>query len=122
MTARTMVTSSDTFKIGWIVLLVISGLMLLNHMMLPIYDKNNVALAIGWVAFSLYATLVVAIPFRRRERWAWYTAWIQVIAFAFPILLDWGPEVRSLVIMYGTIAGVIALCLLVTRPAFFQSE
>ena len=122
MTTRTIASSSDTFISGWIVLLFFSGCALLNHMLLPVYDKNNLALAIGWVAFSLYAMLVLAIPFRRGKRWAWYISWIQVIVFGSLIFLDADPELRGVVIMYVTAAGVMALCLFVTRPAFFRSE
>jgi len=117
-----MANTSDTFNIGWIVLLIISALALLNHLMLPLYDKNNLVVAIGWVPFSLYATLVLAVPFWRGERWAWYTSWIQVIVFASLILFKGDPEMRGVVTAYFIGACVMALCLLVTWPSFFRRE
>jgi hypothetical protein len=116
MSTQTVTTRSKTFEIGWIILLVLSVLATLNHMMLPAYG-DDVGLAIGWTGFSLYATMVLAIPFRRGERWAWHASWILVIGFAAPILFIPG---EGMGLIYLIIAGVMALCLLLTRSAFFQ--
>ena len=117
MSTQTNATDSAAFNFGWMVLLIISALATLNHIMLPLYG-DPVALALGWTGYSLYATLVVAIPFRRGERWAWYISWILVIGFAYPILI-----IReSYTVAYLIAAGVMAISLLITRPAFFQKE
>jgi hypothetical protein len=117
MSTQTNTTDSAAFNIGWMVLLIISALATLNHIMLPLYG-DPVALALGWTGYSLYATVVVAIPFRRGERWAWYISWILVIGFAYPILI-----IReSYTVAYLIAAGVMAISLLITRPAFFQKE
>ena len=117
MSTQTKVTHSDTFNIGWIVLLIISMLATLNHIMLPLYG-DNLALAIGWTGDSLYAIMVLAIPFRRGERWAWYSTWFLVIGFAIPILIIQ----ESYTVAYLIASGVMALILLLTRPAFFRKE
>jgi hypothetical protein len=117
MSTQTEATRSMTFKIGWIVLLVISVLATLNHIMLPTYGDPG-ELAIGWTGYSLYAIVVLAIPFRRGERWAWYSTWILVIGFAAPILI----MQESYVVAYLIAAGVMAFALLMTRPAFFQAR
>jgi hypothetical protein len=115
MSTQTEVTHSDTFIIGWIVLMFVAVLATLNHIMLPLYG-DNVPLAIGWTGYSLYAILVLAIPFRRGERWAWYSTWILVVGFAIPILIIQ----ESYTVAYLTAAGVMAFTLLLTRPAFFR--
>lgn len=117
MSTQTNTTHSDTFTIGWIVLLFISALATLNHIMLPAYG-DPVFLSIGWTGYSLYAIVVLAIPFRRGERWAWYSTWILVIGFAIPILIN--QEIY--VVAYLIAAGVMAFALLMTRPAFFQTR
>lgn len=117
MSTQTKVTHSDTFTIGWIVLLFISALATFNHIMLIVYG-DPVVLSIGWTGYSLYAIVVLVIPFRRGERWAWYSTWILTIGFALPILINQ----ESYVVAYLIAAGVIALCLLLTRPAFFPKE
>ena len=117
MSTQTKVTHNNTFTIGWIVLLFISVLATLNHIMAPTYGES-VFFAIGWTGYSLYAILVLAIPFRRGERWAWYSTWILVIGFAIPILFN--QEIY--VVAYLIAAGIMAVSLLLTRPAFFQKE
>ncbi len=117
MSTQTKAADSAAFNIGWITLLVISGLATLNHIMLPTYG-DPVTFALGWTGYSLYATVVLAIPFRRGERWAWYSTWILVIGFAAPILISQ----ESYVVAYLIAAAVMALSLLLTRPAFFRNE
>ena len=117
MSTQTVATHSSTFEVGWIVLLAISVLATLNHIMLPLYGDDT-GLAIGWTGYSLYAVLVLAIPFRRGEKWAWYSTWILVIGFATPILINQ----ESYVVAYLIAAGIMAVSLLLTRPAFFQPE
>ena len=117
MSTQTKDAYSDTFIAGWIILMLISVLATLNHIMLPLYG-DDVALALGWTGYSLYAVVVLAIPFRRCERWAWYSTWILVIGFAAPILI----VQESYTVAYLIGAGVIAVSLLLTRSAFFQKE
>ena len=117
MSSQAKVTHGGTFTIGWIVLMFISVLATLNHIMLPVYG-DPVVLSIGWTGYSLYAIVVLAIPFRRGERWAWYSTWILVIGFAVPILINQ----ESYVVAYLIAAGVMALVLMLTGPAFFQNE
>src|SRR5215208_8418127 len=115
MSTQTKATDSSAFNIGWIALLIISAFATFNHIMLPLYG-DPVALALGWTGFSSYATVVLAIPFHRGERWAWYISWILVIGFAYPILI-----IReSYTVAYLIAAGIMALSLLLTRPAFFR--
>jgi hypothetical protein len=115
MSTKRAASDNAAFNTGWIVLLVISVLATLNHFMLPFYG-DDIGLAIGFTGYSLYATVVFAIPFRRGERWAWYISWILVIGFAYPILI----VQESYTVAYLIAAGIMALSLLLTRPAFFR--
>lgn len=83
--------------------------------MLPL-SGDKASLAIGWTGYSLYATVVPAIPFRRGERWAWYASWILVIGCAVPILFIQ----EGYTVGYVIAAGVMASSLFLTRLAFFQ--
>ena len=65
-----------------------------------------------------YAIVILAISFRRGERWAWHSTWILVIEFVIPILINQ----ESYVVAYLIAAGVMALSLLLTRPAFFSEK
>jgi len=118
MSTQTNVTHSDTFTIGWIVLLVISAMATLWLILLMFTLVAEAPLFMGWAAFSLYTTIVLCIPFRRGEKWAWYSTWIQVIVFASTIFFG-TPEIAT---KYVAAAGLMALCLLLTRPAFTRTE
>lgn len=121
MTTQTVNTRTATFEVGWMVMLIISIFATFNHIMLTVYG-DPIVLSIGWTGFSLYAVLVLAIPFRQRERWAWYSIWILVIGFAGTIFAA-DPEIAaeySVAAGYLIAAGIMALCLLLTQPAFFR--
>ena len=34
------------------------------------------ALAITWIGFNVLALVVILVPYRRGERWAWFTVWM----------------------------------------------
>ena len=118
MTAQTLTTRRSTFTIGWIALLTMSALATLSHLILAFVMLDLAINFLGWAAFTLYSTIVLYIPFRRGEKWAWYTTWILVIGFAAPILFDQ----ESFAVWYLGGAGMMAVGLLLTRPAFFQEE
>lgn len=119
MTTQTLATRNNTFKIGWLALLVVSALAAVWHLIaIAAFPSDEATLFVGWAAFNLYSTVVLYIPFRRGERWAWYATWILVIGFAIPILINQ----ESYVVAYLIAAGVMALALLLTWPAFFRKE
>lgn len=104
------------FTMGWIALLVISALATVGHIVLGFAMIDEATLFVGWAGFTLYSTIVLLIPFRRGEKWAWYTSWALVVVFAAPILISQ----ESFTVYYLGAAVVMALSLLMTRPAFFQ--
>jgi len=115
MSTQTLAARSTTFKIGWIALLVISALAVLGHISLFFVLPDEATLFLGWAAFNLYSTLVLSILFRRGETWAWYISWTLVLGFAIPSLFTQ----ESFAVWYLGAAGVMALAMLLTRPAFF---
>ena len=118
MATQTMFSRGITFKIGWIVLLAISALATLGHIVLGLVMMDEATLFLGWAAFTLYSTVVLYVPFRRGEKWAWYVSWALVIVFAAPILITQ----EGFAVYYLGAAVVMAVSLLMTRPAFFQGR
>ncbi|HKY55902.1 MAG TPA: hypothetical protein VJM08_16415 [Anaerolineales bacterium] len=108
--------SSAAFQIGWIVLLSLSAMATLWLILLMFTFVDDAPVLMTGAAVSLYTTLILSIPFRRGEKWAWYATWIQVILFASTIFFG-TPEITM---KYLVAAGLMALCLLFTGPAFFQ--
>src|SRR4051812_5962092 len=102
------------FKTGWIILIIAAGLMTLNHLVLMFVLKDPI-LFLGWTVFNLYSLLVIAIPFRRLEKWAWYATWILAIGLAAAGIND-----SSLILFYCGFAAACVLGLLLTMRDFFQ--
>jgi len=118
MSTPTTATHSAAFEIGWRCLVAISMFFALWHIILMFTIVGETTLFMGAVALNLLTAIVVYIPFQRGEKWAWYSTWIQVIVFAAPIFITR----ESYMGMYLITAGLMALSLLLTRPAFFQKE
>ena len=116
MSAAVNVGQNRRFKIGWIVLLVAAGLMALNHFML-MFVLDNPVLFLGFGAFNLYSLLVVAIPFARRERWAWYATWILPVVLAAVGFMD-----RELTLIYSVVATACVVGLVLTVREFFSVD
>ncbi len=77
--------------------------------------------AVHELTFALLFLVLLAVPFRRRQRWAWWAAWLPVIAnlgytFTFGIH-DHAILARSLI---ADIA--LPLLLLAHIPAFFSRQ
>ncbi len=114
MTEAAISTRSTTQKAGWWILFGISALAVVNHAVLIFVIPGEQVLFIGWTAFSLYSALVLYIPYRQGEKWAWYSIWILVVAFATMILFD-----AEIGLYYIVAAGLMAFGQLLNRGSFF---
>jgi hypothetical protein len=104
------------FKTGWILLLVIAALMTINHLSL-LFVLSEPTLFAGFAAFNLYACVVLAMPFRRHEPWAWYASWILPIGLAAP-----GFTNSAIAIYYFAAAALCVVGLLLTMHDFFAAD
>jgi hypothetical protein len=118
MSTLVTVSHNARFKTGRIILLVAAALMTLNHVVL-MFVLDNPVLFMGYAAFNLYAFLVVAIPFRRCEKWAWYAIWILPIGLAGSVVLAADPNITP---FYVAVAAACVLGLLLTMRDFFAGE
>jgi len=116
MAATVNVGHTSRFQIGRIILLVAAGLMTLNHSVL-IFALDDPVLFMGYAAFNLYALIVIAIPFRQHEKWAWYATWILPIGLAIPASTD--PKLAP---FYSIVAAACVLGLLLTMRDFFAVD
>jgi hypothetical protein len=118
MSTLVIISHNARFKAGRIILLVAAALMTLNHVGLMLVLDNPV-LFLGYAAFNLYALLVIAIPFRRCETWAWYTTWILPIGLVASATLAGD---SNILLFYYAVAAACALGLLITMREFFTVE
>ena len=114
MSADTNLTRNFRFKSGWIILLVSATLMALGHFSMIFFLDEPVLFA-GFAAFNLYAFLVIYIPFRRGEKWAWVATWILPGLALLIAATDPG-----IAIYYYGVAAVCVLGLLLTMRDFFS--
>jgi hypothetical protein len=114
MSEAAIATRSTADKVGWWILFGISALAILNHAALIFVIPGEEVLFVGWTALSLYSALVLYIPYRQGEKWAWYSTWILILSFASMILFD-----AEIGIYYLVEAGLMALSQLMTRESFF---
>ncbi len=64
------------------------------------------AWGISWVGFEILALVIILIPFRRRERWAWWTLWLLPGLWLCLFLLD--PNLIGLLLLaLISLAGLI---------------
>ena len=76
------------------------------------------AYAVHELVFGLLFLILVAIPFRRRARWAWWACWIPMLANLTYTLTIGSYSTTTLV--YSLIADIaLPVLLLVHLPAFF---
>ncbi|MDQ2718091.1 MAG: hypothetical protein M3Z08_24615 [Chloroflexota bacterium] len=79
----------------------------------------EVMYAVHELVFGLLFLLIVAIPFRRRARWAWWACWIPMLANLTYSLAIAHYSMTTLV--YSLIADVaLPVLLLLHIPAFFS--
>lgn len=105
---------NSRFKIAWAVMVFLAAVSAAGHLALMFLETEPV-LFLGWLVFNLYAMVVLWFPFRNGERWAWYSTWLFAIAYASLIFFD-----SQVGLYYLIIAGIFAVCLLLTRPEFFH--
>ena len=78
----------------------------------------EIAYAVHELVFGLLFLIIVAIPFRRRARWAWWACWVPMLAnltYTFTI-----GHYGTTTLAYSLIADVaLPVLLLLYIPAFF---
>jgi len=92
--------------------------MTLNHAVL-MFVLDQPVLFLGYAAFNLYALVVIAIPFRRCEKWAWYVTWILPVGLAGAAALAGDPNITF---FYYGVAAACVLGLLLTMRDFFAVD
>ena len=80
----------------------------------------EVAYAVHELVFGILFIIIVAIPFRQRQRWAWWAGWAPMLA-NITYSLTFGRH--DAMILYRSLIADIALpiLLLIHIPAFFRS-
>jgi hypothetical protein len=114
-------TRSTGYKVGWWILVVISGLSILNHLSGPLFGfaegTAEVFVFFTLAALNIYALVVLLTGYRRGERWAWWVTWAMVIIYGLTIL--YAPDIGR---YYLGAAVLMALAQLLTWSAFMPDQ
>ncbi|MGC4154836.1 MAG: hypothetical protein QM628_17430 [Propionicimonas sp.] len=106
-----------SFRIGWWTITVSTTLFALNHLVgawafASSDDEQMMFLALA--ALQALSLIVLIVPYRRFERWAWRALWIQIAAMAATLVVF-----RStLGLVYAAVAALMAAAQFATRPSF----
>ena len=74
----------------------------------PVYESAYSimgAWGVTWVGFNVLALIVTLIPYRRHERWAWFTLWILPLGWVSQFVLL--PDVSYLMFAFLTTIGLV---------------
>lgn len=108
--------AGSRFKIGWAILLGIAALTTVGHFTM-IFFLEAPTLFTGYASFNLYAFIVLLIPYRHVEKWAWYATWIFTIGLALAAVFD-----PNIAVYYYTVAALCILGQLLCMPEFFRNK
>jgi hypothetical protein len=116
MSTNAMAVSQTRFKVGWIILLLVAAICSLGHFVSIFFLGEPTTFTFMTVS-NLYAFLILLIPFRRGEKWAWWATWMLPIVLMVPAVL-----VPSITVYYLPIVAVCVLGLLLTMKDFFSRQ
>lgn len=120
-----MKTEGLPFKITWISLAVIGVAIFIFGLIVTIWpgsDNPLVLRAIGVASMGmgLFGVMITVIPYRRHERWAWFTLWYYPIFWSAHLFGNLPPgqeHVHQIVFILLSLAS-----LLLSMRAFFPRE
>ncbi len=104
------------FRVGWWALVVLTALFALNHLvgMAAFATSDDERLMfLAFAALQALSLIVLLLPYRRGEFWAWWSMWIPILAMAAPLLVF---PFDALAATYGAVAGAMALAQFATLP------
>ena len=110
-------SGSPAALVAWVVLIFLTAGYAVNHAVgVAVYaesDTDRLMLAV-FAALNVYAVIVLLVPYRGRQPWAWMITWVSVLVFACcPLLVE--PPIG---LFYLGSAAVMALAQLATLPDF----
>jgi len=115
--AHSLTRAGAPARMAWIVLVAIAVLSFVNHAVgsVAIAEKDPEPLMFALFAgLNAYQAVVLLVPYRRLQPWAWWLTWVSVAAFALVFPLT-DPELGS---FYLGAAVVSALAQAITFRGF----
>ena len=118
---------SDTllFKITWILLAIVGVAIFLFGLIIALWPGADNALffrtiGVASVGMGLFGVMITLIPYRRRERWAWFTLWYYPLFWSAHLFGNLPPgqdHIHQIVFIIISFTS-----LLLARTTFFPRE
>ena len=120
-----MKTEGILFKITWILLAIIGVAIFLFGLIVTVWpgvDNPLFLRAIGVAAMGmgLFGVMITVIPYRRHERWAWFTLWYYPVFWSAHLFGNLPPgqdHIHQIVFIILSLAS-----LFLSMSAFFPRE
>ncbi len=99
---------------AWILLVFLSAAWAVNHVFGAFVSDRTLWLFVPFALLDLAAVVILFVPYRRLQMWAWWAVWLEVAAVAS--VVAWAEPAVGL--WYGAVAVVMGIAQLVTLPRF----
>jgi hypothetical protein len=114
---------SILFKVAWILLAIVGASILVFGLIItvspgPTNTSFFRAIGVASIGMGLFGLLITLIPYRHRERWAWFALWYYPIFWAAHFLGNLPPgqdHIHQIVFIIVSLIG-----LLITAREFFS--
>ena len=113
------------FKIAWISLAIIGVAIFLFGLIVTIWPASSDALflrtiGVASIGMGVFGVMITLIPYKRRERWAWFTLWYYPIFWLAHFLGGLPPgqdHIHQIVFIVLSLVGLI-----LSKSEFFAQQ
>ncbi len=125
MNQHMMKTEGILFKITWISLTVIGIAIFLFGLIVTVWPGSDNplflrAIGVASMGLGLFGVMITVIPYRRHERWAWFTLWYYPVFWSTHLFGNLPPgqdHIHQIVFVMLSLAS-----LLLSMKAFFPRK
>ena len=120
-----MKTEGILFNISWILLAIVGAAIFLFGLIVTIWPGSDNplflrAIGVASMGMGLFGVMITSIPYRRHERWAWFTLWYYPVFWAAHLFGNLPPgqdHIHQIVFIILSLAS-----LFLSMGAFFPRE
>ncbi len=120
-----MKTESMLFRITWILLVIIGIAIFLFGLIVTVWpgSENPLflrAIGVASMGMGLFGVMITVIPYRRYERWAWFTLWYYPVFWSAHLFGNLPPGQDHIHQIVFIILSLVSL--LLSMRAFFPPK
>jgi uncharacterized membrane protein HdeD (DUF308 family) len=116
---------SIRFKIAWVLLTIIGIAIFIFGLIVALWPGSSnqlflQAIGVASIGMGLFGVLITLIPFRHRERWAWFALWYYPLFWLAHFLGGLPPGQEHIHQIVFTVLSLISL--LISANEFFSTR